>query len=184
MRLLIVYGTTEGHTKAVALHMAEVAAEHGHKVETLHAAALDAPVDPYWFDGVMVGASVHQGRHQSSVREFVLANKALLKQLPSAFFSVSLSAAVKDEVHQAEAKEYAETFLRETGWQPQMKASFAGAVRHAAYDYFRAMILKVLARQLGPGIIQGEDVVYTDWDTVETFVKAFLETAPSRVQRR
>ena len=174
MRLLIIYGSTEGHTHDIALYMAETAAGEGHSVEALNASALPFSQDPYWFDAVIVGASVHQGRHQSSVREFVLANKELLEQLPSAFFSVSLSAAVKDDSHQADAQAYVDTFLADTQWQPNSIAKIAGAVRNAEYDYFRKMILKVLARQLGPGVIKGEDVVYTDWDEVAVFVQTFL----------
>lgn len=184
MRLLIVYGSTEGHTHEVAHHIAQIAEAEGHEVETLNAAALDSAQDPYWFDAVIVGGSVHQGRHQSSIRKFVLTNRSLLKKLPGAFFSVSLSAAVKDEVHQAEAQEYIEAFLADMAWQPGTTASFAGAVKHAEYDYFREMILKVLARQLGPGIIEGQDVIYTDWEAVENFVKAFLTSTSSALEHQ
>ena len=42
------------------------------------------------YDGVIVGGSIHMGKHQDHVVDFVRANRFALERLPSAFFSVSL----------------------------------------------------------------------------------------------
>jgi menaquinone-dependent protoporphyrinogen oxidase len=175
MKLLIVYGTTEGHTGTVARHMAEVARSESATVDVFDSAELLEPIKQWPWHAALLGGSVHQGHHQMSLRAFVLANLTRLNQRPSAFFSLSLSAAVKDQNHQDDARSYATTFLHEVSWQPLLTACFAGAIKHSEYDYFRRMVLKLLASQLEPGIITTNDVVYTDWALVETFTKNFLE---------
>jgi menaquinone-dependent protoporphyrinogen oxidase len=174
MKLLFVYGTTEGHTRTIVERMADVARANNTEAQVFDSAALRQPlVNPAW-DAVIVGGSVHQGQHQMGLRAFVFDNLGLLNNLPSAFFSVSLSAAVKDEAHQEEARGYLTKFLQDVCWQPLQTACFAGAIKHGEYDYFRRMVLSLLARQLEPGIVPSHDVSYTDWAAVDTFVKTFL----------
>jgi menaquinone-dependent protoporphyrinogen oxidase len=155
--------------------MTDIARANQAEVEVFDSAILTEPLPKNRWDAVIVGSSVHQGYHQMSVRAFVLENLTLLNALPSAFFSVSLSAAVKDAMHQEEARGYLTTFLQDVDWQPVKTACFAGAIKHGEYDYFRRMVLSLLARQLEPGIVQAHDVSYTDWAAVETFVKDFLK---------
>ncbi len=175
-RLLIVYGTTEGHTRDVAAYMADVARKEGFEAEIADSAALG--IGDVW-DAVVVGASVHQGYHQTTVQDFVKANLPLLQRIPSAFFSVSLAAAVQTPERQAEARGYLAAFLERTGWQPRLSLSLAGALRHTEYDAYKALVLDLLAYQLGGGTVGPQDVVYTDWDAAEVFVGEFL----SRVAR-
>ena len=175
-RLLVVYGTAEGHTRDIATHVAQTARAEGTVVEVAEAATATSLTEAAW-DAVLVGASVHQEQHQTSVTDFVRTNLSLLERLPSAFFSVSLSAAVNSPHHQDEAQRYIETFLERTGWHPLSTASFAGALRHAEYDYFQRLVLDLLAYQLGGGTVSDKDVVYTDWNVVDAFVRAFLVAA-------
>jgi menaquinone-dependent protoporphyrinogen oxidase len=174
VKLLFVYGTAEGHTRTIVERMADVANLNNAEVEVFDSAALTRPLaNPSW-DGIIVGGSVHQGQHQMALRAFVLDNLALLNEVPSAFFSVSLSAAVKEASHQEEARCYLTTFLNDVAWQPVLTECFAGALKHSEYDYFRRMVLSLLARQLEPGIVQAQDVSYTDWAAVDAFVKDFM----------
>ena len=172
-KILVVYGSTEGHTRRVAEWIATTARNMGREVALYDAGALDAPLKAEG-DAVIIGASVHQGHHQTSVSDFVQAHRGLLERCPSAFFSVSLSAAVDDAMHQAEARAYVDAFLEETDWQPQVTATFAGALRHAEYDYFKHLVLQLLAGQLGQGTVRAQDVDYTDWDAVTRFTQTFL----------
>ena len=48
--------------------------------------------NPDDYHGVIVGASIHMGKHDKHVVEFVRKNREMLERLPSAFFSVSLAA--------------------------------------------------------------------------------------------
>jgi menaquinone-dependent protoporphyrinogen oxidase len=169
MKLLIVYGTSEGHTASIANFMADVAEKKGLEVELLDSSTLTKPLTNKPWD---------QGTHQMSLRAFVQNNLHLLKQRPSAFFSVSLSAAVKDDMHQEEARGYATSFLEDVAWQPLETAWFAGAIKHGEYDYFKEMVLRLLARQLGGDMVKASDVSYTDWQQVKIFVEGFLQHFP------
>jgi menaquinone-dependent protoporphyrinogen oxidase len=174
MKVLFVYGTTEGHTRTIVERMADVAQANNAEAQVFDSAVLTQGLVNTAWDAIIVGGSVHQGQHQMGLRAFVLDNLGLLNKLPSAFFSVSLSAAVKDEAHQEEARAYLTKFLQDVCWQPLQTACFAGAIKHGEYDYFRRMVLSLLARQLEPGIVQAHDVSYTDWAAVDTFIKTFL----------
>lgn len=175
MKLLIVYGTSEGHTASIANFMADLAEAKGLEVDLLDSAMLTKPLTHQSWNAAIIGGSVHQGTHQVSVRTFVQTNLSLLKTLPSAFFSVSLSAAVKDDMHREEALSYVTSFLEDTAWQPLETACVAGAIKHGEYDYFKQMVLRLLARQLGNDTVKNVDMSYTDWCEVQTFVEGFLE---------
>jgi menaquinone-dependent protoporphyrinogen oxidase len=117
-RLLIVYGTTEGHTAQIADRIANVIRGEGHEVELRESKEVRKQELTGGFDGIIVGRSVHAGAHQSSVVEFAKGNRAILERTPSAFFSVSLTAADPDEEAAAETQTMLDKFCRETGWQP------------------------------------------------------------------
>ena len=84
-KILIPYGTTEGQTARIADYIADVLRAHGHVAETLDLrhAAHDLPVG---YDGVIVGASIHAGKHEGYVADFVRRNLAALENLPAACF--------------------------------------------------------------------------------------------------
>src|SRR6476620_6409364 len=112
-KILIPYGTTEGQTAKIAEVMADVIRGRGGDVEVVDVGDVPKPIaDGY--DGVIVGASIHMGRHDRRVVEFVQQNRDLLDRLPSAFFSVSLAAHGDAE----EAEGYVEQFEEQTGWRP------------------------------------------------------------------
>ena len=173
--VVVVYGTTEGHTRRIAERIAESVARRGHEVELFDSAAIESRLPGWVWDAAVVGASVHQGHHQTSVREFVMNHLGWLERLPCAFFSVSLAAVVKDDLHQNEAQGYVKTFLAETGWHPPLVETFGGALRHARYDYLKTLILRMLARQLGHGLVTSHDVDYTDWEDVDRFALRFSQ---------
>src|SRR5688572_21330926 len=67
--VLIVYGTTEGHTAQIAERMASVIRGEGCQVELHDAKELRKQTVSGKFDGILVGGSIHAGEHQSSLRE-------------------------------------------------------------------------------------------------------------------
>lgn len=173
-KLLIVYGSTEGQTRRIAGYMAEVASSRGYSVDFVDAASSYQSIDRQAYDGILVGGSVHQGQHQTSVGDFVAGHLTRLGALPGAFFSVSLNAAVNDASHQAEARSYLDSFLEASGWHPDLTACFAGAIRQAEYDYFKKLVLKLLAGQVPPEIVTAGDREYTNWAAVDRFIDRFL----------
>jgi menaquinone-dependent protoporphyrinogen IX oxidase len=90
--ILILYGTKEGHTPTIAERMREAIAARGHEVTVERGGVRPRKLSP-GLDGVVVGASVHAGKHQAKVREFAKRNRERLASMPSAFLQVCLTAA-------------------------------------------------------------------------------------------
>ena len=180
LRLLIVYGSTEGQTRRIAERMTTIAREAGHEVTALDSTALPGRLDLQAFDAVLVGASVHQGAHQEAVVAFAKQYRAVLAQKPSAFFSVSLEAAVAGEEHRDEAQKYVREFVEETGWEPGMTTAVAGALRFTEYDFLKRLMMKLISRREGLATRTSQDVEYTDWEGVRRFVGDFLRWAEAR----
>jgi menaquinone-dependent protoporphyrinogen IX oxidase len=90
-KIYIPYGTTEGQTAKIAEYIADVIRGHGHEAHTADIKRSGHAV-PDGYDAVIVGASIHMGKHDGDVGDFVRKNLAVLERLPSAFSSVSLAA--------------------------------------------------------------------------------------------
>ena len=171
-KILIGYGTTEGQTARIADHLAEAVRSHGLEAHVLDLkGSKDVPLEGY--DAVIVGGSIHMGKHEEYVVDFVRKNRATLERLPSAFFSVSLAA--HGDVDNARA--YVENFEQETGWRPTQVGLFSGALLYRQYGFLKRLMMKKIVTDK-PGSLSTDtsrDHVYTDWDEVKRFAKAFLE---------
>ena len=97
MKLLLIYGTTEGQTRKIARFVASHLARQGHRAHVVNAIDATAADDPREFDAVIVAASLHSGHYQSPVVHFVTTYLAAIAERPNAFLSVSLAAMSDDE---------------------------------------------------------------------------------------
>ena len=174
-RVLIAYGTSEGHTATIAEYVAAVIRAQGHGAYTMDVERAGA-ADPAGYDAVIVGASIHMGKHENYVLSFVRENRDALERLPSAFFSVSLAAHDNTEQARREVEGYIEKFVQQTGWRPLKVGLFAGALLYTRYGFFKRWIMKNIARdKRSPDTDTSRDYVYTDWDSVKRFAEEFLE---------
>jgi len=171
--LLIAYSSGEGQTEKIAESMAGALREDGHAVRIENIDALQ-PLHLDEFDGVIVGASVHVGKHHRNAREFVEHYINDLNAMPSAFFSVSLSEAGQDEAEHHAAEQMIKDFLDQTGWEPFMNASIAGAVHFDEYGFIKRAIMRRILRQHGEEDVT-HDHEYTDWGVVKDFAKHFSQ---------
>src|SRR5512134_1335959 len=131
-KILIAYGTSEGQTAKIAEYLAEAIRAQGHDAFPADIAR-GAPA-PAGYHAVIVGASVHKGKHQPWVIDYVRRNRPALQRLPSAFFSVSLAIQDGTDKGRLEAEGYVETFARDTGWYPEKVGLFAGALLYTKYS--------------------------------------------------
>jgi menaquinone-dependent protoporphyrinogen oxidase len=175
--LLVVYGTTEGHTRKIAARIAETAREHGHVAHVIDA-TLHPSMEAY--DAVVVAASLHQGRHQASVEHYVRDHRPSLKAVPTALFSVSLTAALPEPEHQAEAQACVDRFTEATGWWPEMTFLTAGALMYTQYDFVKRLLMKMIARRHGASTDTEHDHEFTDWAKLRRDTEAFLALLPAR----
>lgn len=180
LKLLLAYASTEGQTRKIAGRMAAVAREAGHAVTEVECGAVPRGLDPTAFDGIIVGASVHQGKHQQSAVDFAKRFRPALREIPSAFFSVSLEAALVGEEHQDMAHRYITEFLAESGWEPDITRAIAGALRNSEYDFLKRLVMKFISRREGLMAPGPGDYEFTDWDGVRRFVAEFLAWAERR----
>lgn len=167
-KIFIAYGTTEGQTAKIADFIGDVLRDQGHDVTLLDAREAR---DTGGYDAVIVGASIHMGKHDKHVVDFVRKNVDALEGVPSAFFSVSLAA--HGDI--AEAEGYVEEFEKETGWRPDKVAMFGGALLYTQYGFIKRRMMRKIAREKPGelGVDVSRDYVYTEWDGVKRFAEHF-----------
>jgi menaquinone-dependent protoporphyrinogen oxidase len=170
-KILIAYGTTDGQTAQIADHLAGVIRNRGLEAEIVNLKQ-STNVSVAGYDAVIIGGSVHMGKHQEEVVDFVRRNRADLEHLPSAFFSVSLAAS--GDLPNAEA--YVENFTQQTGWRPTKVGLFSGALLYRQYNFLKRYMMKRIVRDK-PGMPTdtSRDYVYTNWDQVKRFAEDFAE---------
>ena len=173
-RALILYATREGQTARIAERMATVLRGRGHSVLMHRADGGETGLNPADFDGVIVGASIHYGRHPGHLKKLLRAQRAALEARPSAFFSVSLSAGGPGAKPEA-ARRYLEKFLKQVRWRPQQAATVAGALPYSRYGAFKRALMIVFVGLAGGDIDTARDYEYTDWSEVERFALAFAQ---------
>jgi menaquinone-dependent protoporphyrinogen oxidase len=171
---LILYATAEGQTARIAERIARTLRSRGHAADTRPAGEVRADLDTLGYDGVIVGASIHYGRHPRYLGSLVRRQRAALEGRPSAFFSVSLSAGGPGAKPEA-ARRYLEAFLRQSGWRPQQSATFAGALPYSRYGAFKRLLMIAFVGLGGGDTDASRDYEYTDWDAVERFADTFAK---------
>ena len=177
-RFLIVYATSYGQTAKIAGRMADLLMASGEAVTLVNACNHPRDFHAGEFDGVIVGGSIIGGRHHRALVRFVRAHRVLLNAIPSAFFSVSGSAASPLETERAKARQLVDQFLDTAGWQPVRTETIGGAMSYTKYNPFLRWFVKRASKAAGGPTDSSRDFEMTDWSQVERFVEAFAETVP------
>jgi menaquinone-dependent protoporphyrinogen oxidase len=178
---LVLYGTGEGQTAKVADRIDDALAKRGHAVTTMNIEETPHDVDLEPFDAVLVGSSIHVGRHRSGIREFLSTNRDLLNSVPTAFFQVSLSSAVEDSDRRAEAAQYVDELLEASGWQPDRIGLFGGALTYSKYGFLKRLMLKQIAKDATGDVDSSRDYEYTDWEAVDAYAADFAGFVEKRL---
>ncbi|SHE89070.1 menaquinone-dependent protoporphyrinogen oxidase [Fodinibius roseus] len=168
MKLLIVYGTTEGQTRKICNYLRDKATGDGHQVTIVDATGPD--VNPNSFDAAIIGASLHAEKYQNSVEHYVQEHRESLNKMPTGFLSVSLAAVHDDPQSQRELREISNNFLEKSGWSPTIVEQVAGALRYTKYNFFKKFIMRMIAQKSGGSTDTSKDTEYTDWNQVNGFL--------------
>ena len=163
---LVVYASTHGHTAKIAARIAAVMRDQGLEVDLRDVAAA-AGAEPGRYGLVVVGASMHKERHQKEIVEWVAERRDALAQLPTVFFSVSLSAAEDSDAARAATQRCIDEFCAQTGWTPARTERIAGCLQYREYDLFTRQLMRLLMRRMGHPTDASHDYDYTDWDAVD-----------------
>jgi menaquinone-dependent protoporphyrinogen oxidase len=177
-RIAVIYDSTEGQTAKISRRIAETATEQGYDPDVIDVRNPPPGFGLEGYSAVILGASVHVGKHSRQVTAFVRANRSQLERMPSAFFSVSLSAAGRTDRQQRNARDLLDAFLRETAWRPQATATFAGALLYREYGFFKRLLLKWIAKREGGDTDTSKNYEYTDWNRVAEFTREFFGQIP------
>ena len=174
MRVLIVYGSTEGHTRALCHFAARALVEAGFPTAVQPAGAEASQPDPTPYDATILAASVHVGRYQPPLVAYARAQHQVLNAKPAAFISVSLSAAGITPPDWETCDECIAKFEHETLWTPTAVHKAAGAIRYSQYDFFKRLALKFIAAERGEPIVTSRDYDLTDYEGLRQFVTRFV----------
>jgi menaquinone-dependent protoporphyrinogen oxidase len=186
--IAVVYATREGQTRRIAEHLAATLRTRGFAVDVLDVAHdVTADFDAARYAAVVVAASVHIGKHERTMVQFVKAHRAALERMPSAFLSVSLSEAGAEDVHAtterreratANVMKLVDVFLRETGWSPTHTHPVAGALLYRQYGAIVRFAMRFIARQVGGTTDTSRDHEYTDWQALDRFADELVALIP------
>ena len=166
-RLLILYGTTDGHTAKIADFLAGELRSLGSFVDVIEAGT--ASPDPREYDGVIVAASMHARGYQRPVVRWARARAVDLRRMPSVFLSVCLSVLQKEPEVQRELAAIARHFEDRTGWRPLDVKHVAGALLYTRYGWLKRMVMRSISRRAGGATDVSRDYEYTDWAAVDQF---------------
>ena len=168
----VFFATSEGQTRRIARRLANVLRDLGFESCALDVAGPNAAaIDWQQVHGAIVGASIHAGKHQRAAARFVRSHAADLTRVPSAFVSVSLSAASKNAKEIEAAEKLARAFPVSCGWTPARIASVAGRLAYREYGFFIRWVMKRIAKKEGAPTDTSRDYELTDWEEVDKLAR-------------
>lgn len=167
MKILIIYSTTDGHTKVICHRLQQVIEQNSHQVMLVSINDW-ANVDLMTFDKIVIGASIRYGKHSPKVVDFINRNVQLLDMKPNAFFSVNVVAR-KPEKNQPHTNPYLLKFLKRISWKPKQLAVFAGKIDYPKYSFFDRLIIRFIMWMTKGPTHPSTVVEFTDWQQVEAF---------------
>lgn len=165
--ILIVYSSTDGHTRKICARLREVIEQQRHQV-TLSAIEDVLDQDLQTFDKLVIGASIRYGKHSDQIIRFIKNNKLALERKPCALFSVNLVAR-KPGKNQPETNPYMHRFLKQIAWRPKAVAVFAGKIDYPRYGFFDRFIIQLIMLITGGPTDPKAVMEYTDWQQVDAF---------------
>ena len=164
--VLIVYSSTDGHTKIICQRLRNFLNE-GNLVKLIPLE--DAKkIDLSNFEKIIIGASIRYGNHSKELYKFINLNKKILNRKKSAFFSVNVVAR-KLEKNTAETNPYINKFLKISKWKPDKINVFAGKVDYPNYNFFDKYVIKFIMFMTKGPTNTSQSYEFTDWSKVDDF---------------
>ena len=184
-RILIAFGTTDGHTGKVATAIGNSLRAEGGDIEVVHLRPGGPDPNPDDFAAVIVAASVHTNGYQRAVGKWVRAHSAGLRGKPTAFVSVCLGILDRTPASEAELGGIMEHFFEATRWTPTVRKIVAGALPYTRYSWLKRLVIRRIVRNAYGQADSSRDYEYTDWNDVRDFARLFIRLSrqiePDRV---
>lgn len=176
-KVLVLYATHYGQTRAIAAAIAQRLRERGCQVDLLDLADRAHLPAPHGYDALVLGSRVEVGKHAGDLRSYVQVHRDALDQLPTAFFSVSMAAA--SPAAGPDPSGYMASSFDDLGWHPRLAASFAGGLPYRKYGWFMRFVMKRISRAAGRTTDTSRDHEFTDWTRVAAFADDLVALLPA-----
>jgi menaquinone-dependent protoporphyrinogen oxidase len=177
----VFYASSHGQTRRIAERLSAIVRDDGFSSIPIDLRSAEAAeFDWRAVRGVLLGAPLYGGRHLRRARQFVERHHHALNSVPSAFFSVSLSAGSRNAAEVETARRLADAFPQSALWWPNHVASFAGRLAYTGYNPVIRFLLRRIARREGGPTDTTRDHELTDWNAV----MALAYTMISAVRKR
>ena len=167
MKSILIYSTTDGHTKKICDFIKSNSIKNNFDV---------FPIDKINelnlnnYDLIVLGASIRYGKHNSIIYKFISSNKEILNSKKNAFFSVNVVAR-KPEKNTPETNPYIKKFLKISNWKPKKIGVFAGRVNYPNYGFFDKYVIKLIMFLTNGPTDTSQSYEFTDWSKVDEFAK-------------
>ena len=169
---LIIYSSTDGHTKTICERIANFL-DNKNEIKLI---SLDE-VEKFNlsdFAKIIIGASIRYGKHSDKLYRFIKINKEVLDKKQGIFFSVNVVAR-KPEKNSPNTNPYIKKFLKISSWRPKKLAVFAGRVDYPNYNFFDKYIIKFIMFITKGPTDTSQSYEFTDWSKVDNFAKEIRE---------
>jgi menaquinone-dependent protoporphyrinogen oxidase len=179
MKAAVFYATREGQARRVAERVAADLRDRHTGVDVFDVRILPVRIEWAAYDFACVVASVHIGRHEREMVQFVKSHRQELQRLGACFLSLTLSEAGAEdaakpqalrEQSRADVQRMIDAFLAETGWRPDRILPVAGALVYTKYNLLIRFVMKQIARKAGAPTDTSRDYEFTDWAAIDRFV--------------
>ena len=173
MKILIIYGTIEGHTEKVAHFLESELKNQGHESALFNTAERTSAISFQGIDKVILAASVHERRHPQTFEVFLTGHSEEISSRPCMLISVSLSAAHTEG--EEEAMEYVEEMLMRTGLNPDKTLCVGGAIKLSKYDFYALQVLRHVVLRGKEFDASKNEHEFTDWDKLSAVASSFIK---------
>lgn len=174
--VLIAFGSKYGQTRKIAVRISSSIWEAGAETELWQIGEGQPKLALSSYDAIVIGSAVFGGKHMRVVEKFIRANRDLLANVHSAFFSVSGSAGGQTEAERNEAAGYIDQLVKRTGWSPRMRSAFGGALSFSKYGWFIRFVVGRVLKAEGKTVDPTRDLEFTDWVSVDRFARDVAST--------
>tara|TARA_Y100001970_G_C13931194_1_gene698336 strand:+ start:85 stop:603 length:519 start_codon:yes stop_codon:yes gene_type:complete len=167
MKSLIIYSTTDGHTKKICEFINSNSIKNSFEILSFNS-ILNLNLEKY--NLIVIAASIRYGKHKPEVLEFVNKNLQILNKKKSVFFSVNVVAR-KPEKNSPDTNPYIIKFFKKTKWIPKKIGVFGGKVDYPNYNFLNRFIIRfIMLVTKGPTDIT-KSYEFTNWDVIKKFAQ-------------
>ena len=173
MNILILYSSTDGHTKKISEFIHDILCKRNNvQISNINNfVQSDSNLSKY--DFVLIGASIRYGTYRKDFLKFLNRNYKELNKIKSAFFSVNIVARKKDKntVHN---NPYIKKFYKLSKWQPSFIDVFAGKLDYPNYNFINKNVIRFIMYITKGPTKTNEIIEFTNWKNVRNFAMKII----------